>query len=98
MSVLVFAESIDGHFKKATFEAISYAAEVAKNASLTCTAVSLGNTDDSKLAELAKYGADKIICIKNNQLNNFVAEAYAKVLSEIITSEKAAVVVISNTY
>ena len=98
MSILVFAENTDGVFKKSTLEAVAYAAEVAKNMSTTCVAVSIGNIDETKLAELAKYGSDKIISIKNDRLNNFVAEPFAKILAEISTQESANLIVVSNTY
>ena len=98
MSILVFAESIDGVFKKSTFEAVSYGSEVAKKTSATCVAVSIGNVDDSKLAELANYGADKIISIKGDKVANFVAEAYAKAIANVATAEGSTIIVISNTY
>jgi electron transfer flavoprotein alpha subunit len=98
MSILVFAESIDGVFKKSTFEAVSYGSEVAKKTGSTCVAVSIGNVDDSKLAELANYGADKIVSIKGDKVANFVAEAYAKAIANVATAEGSTIIVISNTY
>jgi electron transfer flavoprotein alpha subunit len=98
MSVLVFAESTEGIFKKSTFEAVSYGSEIAKNNSSQCVALAIGNIDESKCADLAKYGADKVIAIKGDKLNQFVAEAYAKIISQTATQENAGVVVISNTY
>ncbi len=98
MSIIVFAESTDGNFKKSTLEAVAYAAEVAKNTSTNCVAVSIGNVDDSKASELAKFGADKIVSIKNDKLIGFVAEAYAKALANIASQENATVIVVSNTY
>jgi electron transfer flavoprotein alpha subunit len=98
MSILVFAENIDGTFKKSTFEAVSYGSEIAKNTSSSCVAVSIGNVDDARLAELATYGADKIVSIKSDKLNSFVAEAYAKALATIATQENANIIVVSNTY
>ncbi len=98
MSILVFAENIEGNFKKSAYEAVAYAAAIAKNMSANCTAVSIGNVDDTKLAELAKYGADKIITVKSDKLNSFIAEAYAKALATIATQENSTVIVVSNTY
>jgi electron transfer flavoprotein alpha subunit len=98
MSILVFAESIDGVFKKSTFEAVSYGSEVAKKTGSNCVAVSIGNVDDSKLAELANYGADKIVSIKGDKVANFIAEAYAKAIATVATAEGSTVIVISNTY
>ena len=39
MSVLVFAESWNGSFKKGTFEAITFAHDTAKKLNLSCIAV-----------------------------------------------------------
>ena len=98
MSILVFAENTEGNFKKSTLEAVAYAAEVAKKTSTTCVAVSIGNVDEAKAAELAKYGADKIVIVKHSTLNVFVNEPFAKILAEISSLENADVIVISNTY
>lgn len=98
MSILVFTENIDGNFKKAAFEAVAYAAEIAKKSSTTCIAVSIGNVDDAKLNELSKYGVDKIISYKSEKLNSFVAEVYSKIIADTVLSENATVVVVSNTY
>ena len=46
MSVLVYIENWDGALKKSTFEAVSYAKEVANNAGSELIAVSLGNVSD----------------------------------------------------
>jgi electron transfer flavoprotein alpha subunit len=98
MSILVFAESIDGVFKKSTFEAVSYGSEVAKKTSSTCVAVSIGNVDDGNLAELASYGADKIVSIKGDNVANFSAQAYAKAIASVASAEGSNIIVISNTY
>jgi electron transfer flavoprotein alpha subunit len=98
MSILVFAESIDGAFKKSTFEAVSYGSEVAKKTSSACIAVSIGNVDDSKLAELANYGADKIVSIKSDKLNSFAGQAFATAIANTATAEGAHTIIISNTY
>lgn len=96
--IIVYAESIDGSFKKSTLEAVSYAADIAKLTNTNCVAVSIGNVDETKLSELGKYGADKIVQVKSDALNQFVAEAYAKALSTVASASNASVVVISNTY
>ena len=98
MSILIFAESIDGTFKKSTLEAVSYGSEIANKTASTCVAVSIGNVDDSKLAELASYGADKIVTINNEKLHSFSAQAYAKAIANIATTEQSTIIIISNTY
>jgi electron transfer flavoprotein alpha subunit len=98
MSILVFAESIDGSFKKSTLEAVSYGSQIAQKNATPCIAVSIGNVDDTKLAELANYGADKIISIKSDKLNGFSAQAFAKAIATVATTEGSTIIVISNTY
>ncbi len=98
MSVLVFAESSDGIFKKSTFEAVSYAKEVAKITGATCSAISIGNVNEDQLSLLAKYGAEKIIAFNHASVANFNAEAFSKIMIETAKSENAQVLVFSNTY
>ena len=81
MAVLVYAENINGIYKKAAFEAVSYAKTVAGQLGETVTAISVNPTDSSDL--LYKYGADKVINIKDEGLKNFSAKAYAKAVSEV---------------
>lgn len=96
--ILVYAESIDGNFKKSTFEAVSYAAGIAQSNGTQCVAVSIGNVDDAKLAELGNYGADKVVAVNSGKLATFNAEAYAKAFATVAATEGATIVVVSNTY
>ncbi|MFN4082694.1 MAG: electron transfer flavoprotein subunit alpha/FixB family protein [Bacteroidia bacterium] len=98
MSILVFAECIDGNFKKSSFEAVSYASKLATTLNTTAIAVSIGNVDEAKLSELARFGADKIINVNTDAVAKFTPEAYTLVLSNIASQYQAKVVVISNTY
>jgi electron transfer flavoprotein alpha subunit len=96
--ILVYAESIDGNFKKSTFEAVSYAAGIAQSNGTPCVAVSIGNVDDAKLAELGNYGADKVVAVNSSKLAVFNAEGYAKAFATVAAAEGATLVIISNTY
>jgi electron transfer flavoprotein alpha subunit len=98
MNILVFAEQIDGSFKKSAFEAVSYASQIAQAYNGTVTAVVPGNVVDDKLAELAKFGASKIIAVKHDNLNGFNSETYSKVICDAANAEGSGIVVISNTY
>lgn len=74
MSILVYTESEGQKFKKAAFEVVSYAKEVAAMLGTTVTAVSINGGDSS---ELGAYGVDKVLEIKNDKLSTFNAKAYA---------------------
>lgn len=93
MSVLVFAETWEGQFKKSTFEAVSYAADIASKKSTITTAVVFGSPANA--GDLAKYGAEKIVVVTG--LSEFNANAFAKTLSDIAASESADIIVVSAT-
>ncbi len=82
MAVFVYAENINGVYKKAALEAVSYAKAIADQGGDSVTAVSVNPTDSSDL--LYKYGASNVINIKDEGLKSFSAKAYAKALSEVI--------------
>ena len=65
MSVLVFAESLNGSFKKGTYEAITFAHDIAKKLNLSCFAVTLGNINDD-INLLSNYGAEKVINVNSD--------------------------------
>jgi len=96
MSVLVYTENWDGKFKKQTFELVSYASEIAKMIGSHVTAVSIGKVDDAELAKPGNYGAVKIISVDNDQLRILDSQAYTNVISEIVKSENASVIIIAN--
>lgn len=98
MSVLVFAENWEGRFKKSTFEAVSYASAIAKSLGTTAIAVTIGNVSDDDLKSLGKYGASKVLSVKNDKLAALAPQAYTAVVAEAAKKENAQVVVISYTY
>ena len=81
MAIFVYAENINGVYKKAAFEAVSYAKAIADKTGDTVTAVSINPNDSSDL--LYKYGASNVINIKDDGLKNFSAKAYAQALNEV---------------
>ncbi|MCJ7756547.1 MAG: electron transfer flavoprotein subunit alpha/FixB family protein, partial [Gillisia sp.] len=94
MSVLVYTESEDGKFKKASLEVASYAKEVAQILQTTVTAVTFNVKDTS---ELKNYGVDKVLNITNEKLENFNAEAYSDVLKQAAEKEESKVVILSQS-
>jgi electron transfer flavoprotein alpha subunit len=94
MSVLVYTESEQGAFKKATFEVASYAKAVANQLGTTVTAVAINAND---VSSLGNYGVDKVLNISNSQLDNFNANAYASVIKQAAENESAQVIVVSST-
>ncbi len=83
MAIFVYAENINGIYKKAAFEAMSYAKAIADQAGDTVTAITINPTDSSDL--LYQYGASNVIHIKDEGLKNFSAKSYAQALNEVAT-------------
>lgn len=98
MSVLVYVEQVEGKFKKSVFEAVSYAKAIADQQGTSLTAISIGNVADAELNELGKYGASRVLKVENDQLKNFVNQAYGAVVAEAAQKENANIVVLSNSF
>ena len=94
MSILIYAESAEGKFKKVAFELASYAKKLAETLNTTVTALTINATD---VSELSKYGVDKVLKVNNDQLKNFSAKAYADVLKQAAQKEDQKVIVLSST-
>ncbi|MGY0408031.1 MAG: electron transfer flavoprotein subunit alpha/FixB family protein [Polaribacter sp.] len=94
MSVLVFADSTEGKFKKTAFEVVSYGKKVAEQLGSNLVVLTINASD---VSELYKYGAEKIITISNDALQTFNAKVYASIVSQVATAENATVVVVDSS-
>ncbi|WP_439128371.1 electron transfer flavoprotein subunit alpha/FixB family protein [Polaribacter sp.] len=94
MSVLVFADSTEGKFKKTAFEVVSYGKKVAEQLGSDLVVLTINATDAT---ELYKYGATKIVTVANDNLSPFNAKQYAAVLTQVANKENATVVVIDSS-
>ena len=86
MSVLVFADSSEGKFKKSAFEVVSYGKKVAEQLGTTVAVVTINALD---VSELYTYGAEKVLTVSNEQLKTFNAKGYTSVLQQAATAENA---------
>ncbi|OSY86984.1 electron transfer flavoprotein subunit alpha [Tenacibaculum holothuriorum] len=93
MSVLVFADSSEGKFKKTAFEVVSYGKKVAEQMGSNMVALTINGGDAS---ELYKYGAEKVVEVKND-LASFNAKAYASIIKQAAEAQGANVVVIDSS-
>ncbi len=94
MSVLVYTESENGEFKKASLEVASYAKGVADMMGTSVTAIAVNGGDT---APLGTYGVDKVLNLKDSKLEAFNAAAYAKGIAAAAKAEGATVVVLSQS-
>ena len=94
MSILIYAESAEGKFKKVAFELASYAKKVADAMGTSVTAVTINANNTS---ELGKYGVSKVLQVSNDQLTTFNAKGYASVIQQAAEKEGTTLVVLSST-
>ncbi|MCX6314032.1 MAG: electron transfer flavoprotein subunit alpha/FixB family protein [Sphingobacteriales bacterium] len=97
MSVLVFLDQSDGHIKKSSFEAASYAAKIAELTGTNAEAIVLGTVTD-ELSILGQYGISTVHTVANETLNQIDAQVYTQIIAAAATSINANVVVFSNNF
>lgn len=95
MSVLIFADHADGHFKKSSFEALSYGAALARQMGTTADALVLGAATED-LTTLGKYGVAKVYHVNDAALNTVDAQVYTKVIAEAVKTTGAKVLVFAH--
>jgi len=92
--VLVFAETWNGGFKKATFEAVQYGATCAQSLGSSCIAVVMGESQEN-LASLGAYGADEVVHIADS--GAFEPNAFAGTLADLAEARSAQMIIVSGT-
>jgi electron transfer flavoprotein alpha subunit len=95
MSVLILIEHTDGHVKKASLEALSYGAAVAEQLGTTAEGLVLGAPAED-VSALGQYGITKIHQVQNENLAQFDAQVYTKVIAQVAEATGAQVLVFSN--
>ena len=94
MSVLVYAESWNGKYRKSTYEAVSYAYRTAQTIDDEVLAISIGDVSDTELSTLGKYGAHRVISY--GSIDKSDNEVTSKIISD--QSKDSSVIIFSNTY
>jgi electron transfer flavoprotein alpha subunit len=95
MPVLIFIDHSEGHIKKASFEALTYGGNIAKQLDTTAEGLLLGTVSDD-LASLGKYGITKVHQVSNPNLDHVDAQVYAKAIEEAIKIIGATVIIFSH--
>lgn len=93
MSVLVFADSSEGKFKKTAFEVVSYGKKVAEQLGSDLVVLTINGGDAS---ELYTYGAEKVVEVKND-LSSFNAKGYASIIKQVAEAKGANTVIIDSS-
>ena len=62
-----------------------------------CTAISIGEVADDKLAELGKQGVSRVLHANAAQLKDFTSSAYATTVAQAMDKASAKVLVLAHT-
>ena len=94
MSVLVFADSSEGKFKKTAFEVVSYGKKVAEQLGTNLVTLTINGGDAS---ELYSYGAEKVIEVKEASLTSFNAKAYSAIIKQVADNQNSDIAIIDSS-
>ncbi len=94
MSVLVYTEINKGKVKKASLEAVNYAAKIAELTGSSVTALAI-NADAAQLEEIGKAGAKKILSVKNDALATLDSMMVSATVEQAAKAEGAKVIIFS---
>ena len=98
MSVLIYAEHLNGSLKKPAFEAATYGAQLAEKMGIEAVGVVIGNIEAGEAENLGQYGVKKVLKIQHDDLATFRDAPYAETLEAAAKSAGAKFVVLPQSY
>lgn len=96
-NVLVFAEHQKGKFPKSTLIALQAGKEAASKLGGNCLAAVLGSGVDALAQEIAGYGVAKVLAADDPSLTNYLADAYAAALEQLVKTNDVSLVIATST-
>lgn len=96
-NVLVFAEHQKGKFPKSTLIAIQAGKEASSKLGGNCLVAVLGSGLDAAAQEIAGYGVTKVLAADDPALANYLADAYAAAIEQLVKANDVSLVVATAT-
>jgi len=96
-NVLVFAEQQKGKFPKSTLVALQAGKEAASKLGGNCLAAVLGSGLDALAQAAAGYGVTKVLAADDPSLANYLADAYAATLEQLIKAHDVSLLLATST-
>jgi electron transfer flavoprotein alpha subunit len=93
-SVLSIAEQSEGKFRKVTYESLSEGRRIADQMGCELAVLVLGNAIEDISKELGQFGADRILLADDPSLVEYLPDAYANVVADVINKETPDVVIL----
>ena len=92
--ILVYTEINKGKVKKASLEAVNYAAKIAELTGASVSAIAI-NADAAQLEEIGKAGAKKILSVKNEKLSTLDNMLVSSSVEQAVKAEGAKTIIFS---
>lgn len=93
--VLVLAEAKNGKLRNVSFEVLTVAGRIASDGEIT--ACIFGSDGEKYSKEIAKYGAQKVYVVDNEELNQYTPDGYKQALLKVIDEVQPQVVLTGHT-
>ncbi|HQP76098.1 MAG TPA: electron transfer flavoprotein subunit alpha/FixB family protein [Saprospiraceae bacterium] len=95
MSVIIFAESVEGQVKKSAFEAVTYGRKVADALGVACKAITLGKAENA--SELGVYGAQEVYNTGDAGFDQFDSQVFATAIADAFNQLGGKILVLSHS-
>ncbi len=95
--IWVFAEQREGKIQEVALELIGKARELADVKDDTVSALLLGKDIKGLADDLVQYGADQVIVVENDQLDNYQTNPYTDVLTQLVRKFKPSILLLGAT-
>jgi electron transfer flavoprotein alpha subunit len=96
MAIIIVTETSMCKYNKASLEAISYGAQVAKQLGTTATLLSLGAGSDEELSKAGEYGVASVLKSDSSKLNHFDPQLISKLVIAAMEKVGADVLIMSH--
>lgn len=93
--VLVLGEVRDGSLRNVSFEAVAAAKTVAEGGEVV--GVLVGESVSALGAELVQYGADRVVVVEDDKLNQYTSDGYSQALLAVVDQEKPEGLILGHT-
>ncbi|WP_102345344.1 electron transfer flavoprotein subunit alpha/FixB family protein [Bacillus sp. Marseille-P3661] len=93
--IVVLGEIRDGGLRNVSYEAIAAGKLVAEGGEVV--AVLIGQSVSSVANNMIHYGADRVITLENEKLENYTPDAYSQALLAVIDAEKPEGIIMGHT-
>lgn len=96
--VWVFAEQRNGELQKVSLELLGEGRKIADKLGVKLTALLLGKNVKGLAGNLGAHGADEVLVVEDDLLENYTTDAYTKVICDLAAERKPEILFIGATF